>query len=128
MTNQTTEEKQTGGTDPRTKTYAYNAVGQRIGMTDQATGSADSTQSSYTFGSDVHGSVSQLLDESGEVRSSYGYDAYGKPDAKDGDVASLTTGDTNDQKPLNPYRYTGKRLDSGTAGTGETPWASIRLA
>ena len=62
------------------------------------------------------------------VRSSYGYDACGKPDAKDGDAASLTTGDTNDQKPLNPYRYTGKRLDSGTAGTGETPWASIRLA
>jgi RHS repeat-associated protein len=83
-------------------------------MTDQATGSADSTQTSYTYGNDVHGSVTQLLDENGGVKASYG---YGRQDTKDGDTAGLTTGDTNDLKPFNPYRYAGKRLDSGTAGT-----------
>jgi RHS repeat-associated protein len=87
-------------------------------MTDQATGAADSTQTSYTYGNDVHGSVTQLLDENGGVKASYGYDAYGRQDSKDGDTAGLTTGDTNDLKPFNPYRYAGKRLDSGTAGTG----------
>ncbi|WP_158290897.1 DUF6188 family protein [Kribbella antiqua] len=78
----------------------------------------DSTQTSYTYGNDVHGSVTQLLDENGGIKASYGYDAYGRQDTKDGDTAGLTTGDTNDLKPFNPYRYAGKRLDSGTAGTG----------
>lgn len=115
LSNLVTEEKQSGGGDPRTKSYAYNAVGQRIAMTDQATGSDNSTQNSYTYGNDVHGSVSQLLDESGGVKASYGYDAYGKQESSDGDPQGLSSGDLNDLKPLNPYRYSGQRLDSGSA-------------
>lgn len=118
LSNQPTREVQTGGTDPRTKTYAYNAVGQRTSMTDQATGSLDDTQTSYTYGTDVHGSVTQLLDENGGIKASYGYDAYGRQDTKDTDTTGLSSGDLEDLKPFNPYRYAGKRLDSGTAGTG----------
>ena len=74
---------QVGGDDPRTKTYSYNAQGQRIAMTDQLTGSADSTQKSFSYGVDVHGSVSQVLTDDGKVKASYGYDAYGNADTGD---------------------------------------------
>lgn len=49
-----------------------------------------------------------LLEDTGTVKASYGYQPYGEADPQ------LTQGDTDVQKPLNPYRYTGKRLDSGS--------------
>jgi RHS repeat-associated protein len=61
----------------------------------------------------VHGSISQLIDEAGTVKASYGYTVYGGSDA--GDTQSLTAGDTNSQAPINPMRYSGKCTDSGTA-------------
>jgi RHS repeat-associated protein len=66
----------------------------------------------------VHSSVSQLINKSGQVRASYGYDAYGGADARPTDGQALTSGDTNDLAPLNPYRYSGRRIDSGTASSG----------
>ena len=106
-----TEEVQTGGTDPKTKTFSYDAYGHRIAMTDT---NGSGTVETFTYGHDVHGSVSQLINDSGNVRASYGYDAYGGTDAAVGGE-SLTAGDTDAQAPLNPYRYTGKRMDSGQA-------------
>jgi RHS repeat-associated protein len=108
-----TEEQQTGGTNPRTKTFSYDAYGHRIAMSDKPTGSTDQADH-YTYASDVHGSISQLIDTAGNVKASYGYTPYGGADAPATDNETLTTGDTNNQAPLNPYRYTGKRLDSGT--------------
>ncbi len=122
LTTQVGQEVQTGGTDARTKTYSYNSQGQRMSMTDQQTGQPDSTQQSYSYAVDVHGSVSQLLSMDGKVKASYGYDAYGNADTSDtgtGSDKSLTTGDIDDQDPLNPYRFTGKRMDSGTAAENQ---------
>jgi len=62
----------------------------------------------------VHGSVSQLLDDAGNVKASYGYTAYGASDAPSSDTESLTSGDPDPQAPLNPYRYASRRIDSGT--------------
>jgi len=62
----------------------------------------------------VHGSVSQLLDDAGNVTASYGYSAYGGSDASSSDTESLTRGDPDPQAPLNPYRYASRRMDSGT--------------
>lgn len=122
LTTQVGEEKQTGGDDPRTKTYSYNAMGQRISMTDDSSREDAQPKESYTYGNDVHGSPSQLLTEDNKVEASYGYDAYGNAqDDQEGE--SLSTGDTDEQAPLNPYRFSGKRLDSGTAGTGENATA-----
>jgi hypothetical protein len=56
----------------------------------------------YTYGHDVHGSVSQLLTDTGTVKASYGYDAYGGTDAPPSDPQTLTTGDPDNQTPLNP--------------------------
>jgi YD repeat-containing protein len=111
LTNLVTEEKQAGGNNPKTKTYSYDSYGHRIQLTDKnnTTGATDT----YTYGTDVHGSISQLITDSGKVKASYGYDAYGGTDSTDSE--SLTTGDTDTQAPLNPYRYSNKRLDSGTA-------------
>ena len=111
MTSLVTEEKQTGGASPKTKTYAYDAYGHRLSMTD--TDSAG-TPTTYTYGHDVHGSVSQLINDAGGVKASYGYDAYGGSDAGTG-AQALTSGDTNSQAPVNPFRYTGRRVDSGQA-------------
>jgi RHS repeat-associated protein len=115
LTNLVTQEAQTGGSNPKTRTYSYDAYGNRISLIDKnnSTGATDT----YSYGHDVHGSISQLINDGNQVRASYGYNAYGGVDATG--TEALTTGDTNALAPVNPYRYTGKRLDSGLAtGTG----------
>jgi RHS repeat-associated protein len=124
LTNNVTEEKQSGGTNPKTKTFSYDAFGHRISMTDTVNGSTQTDTFTYSY--DVHGSVSQLIDSSGKVRASYGYDAYGGQDSPDDDAQGLTTGDLNDKAPLNPYRYSGRRLDSGSA-TATKPATSMDM-
>ena len=81
-----TEEKQTGGTNPATKTHAYDAYEHRIGLTD----TLGTTVNTYSYGHDVHGSVSQLLTDAGTVKASYGYDAYGGADAPTSDTQAQT--------------------------------------
>jgi hypothetical protein len=45
--------------------------------------------------------------------------SYGGQEAPDSDTQSLSTGDPDNQTPLNPFRFSAKRMDSGTAdGTG----------
>lgn len=89
-----------------TKTYSYDANGQRISLTEDPH-NTDPTQT-YTYGYDPHGSVSVLLDDTGQTKATYGYDAYGNPDTQ------LTAADPTDTNLLNPYRYTAKRHDTGT--------------
>ena len=117
LTTQVGEEKQTGGADPRTKTYSYNAMGQRISMTDVSS-NPDNTEpkESFTYGNDVHGSPSQLLDEDGKVEASYGYDAYGNAQDDQGRSESLTTGDTEDQAPAQPLPLLGQADGLGHGG------------
>jgi RHS repeat-associated protein len=118
LTNLVTQEAQTGGSNPKTRTYSYDAYGHRISLISKnnTTGVTDPT---YTYAHDVHGSISQLLTDGGQVRASYGYDAYGGVDATG--TEALTGGDTNALAPFNPYRYTGKRLDSGLATGSGSP-------
>ena len=118
LTNQATEEKQSGGLNPKTKSFSYDSYGHRLSMTE--TDNATLAQSNYTYGHDVHGSVSQLIDDTGKVKASYGYNAYGGSDASSSDPQALTTGDTNNLAPVNPYRYSNRRMDSGTASSGTT--------
>jgi RHS repeat-associated protein len=109
-----TREEQSGGTNAKVKTYSYDAYGHRLSMSDQVKGSATPPEP-FTYSHDVHGSVSQLISDAGSVRASYGYDAYGGQESPDSDAQSLTTGDPDNQTPLNPFRYSAKRMDSGTA-------------
>jgi RHS repeat-associated protein len=100
------------------KSYSYDAYGQRFHLTDQPSvkqpdGSfQDQAQSSVTYGYDPHSSVSLLLNDSGAdrgtARAVYGYTPYGGSDDQ------LSQGDEDKLAPLNPYRYTGKRFDSGS--------------
>ncbi|MDQ1699252.1 MAG: hypothetical protein QOG34_1115, partial [Frankiaceae bacterium] len=103
--------RNTGGTtNTDTKSYTYDAYGHRIALADATTPSGGTTTTSrYTYGYDVHDSASLLVDEStGTAKASYGYTPYGASDP------TLSKGDTNQNSPLNPYRYTGKRFDSGS--------------
>jgi RHS repeat-associated protein len=87
-----------------TKSYAYDAYGHRISMAkDDGT-----TKESFTYGYDVHGSTSLLLDASGNPKAAYGYTPYGELDKE------LSKGDNDEDNPLNPYRYSAKRFDSGS--------------
>ncbi len=96
------EEHKSGTSTTTTKTYSYDAFGTLSGMADTAKGEQ------YTYALDVHGSVSMLLDKAGNADASYGYEPYGEQ------VSGLTQGDTDQDNPLNPYRYTQKRYDSGS--------------
>lgn len=92
------------------KAYSYDAYGQRTGMTKTDNGQTEN----FTYGYDVHGNVSLLVNGTnspGTVKASYGYSPYGELDS------GLSKGDTND---LNPYRYSAKRSDpaSGTYDMG----------
>ncbi|MCA1712761.1 MAG: hypothetical protein LC789_14440 [Actinobacteria bacterium] len=63
----------------------------------------------FTYSYDPHGSTSLLVDEAtGQASASYGYTPYGNQDM------TLTKGDADQNSPLNPYRYTAKRFDSGS--------------
>lgn len=92
-----------------TKDYTYDAYGHRIDMTDDPSGTAPAEH--YTYGYDPHGSVSLLLKDPAQVtdgehaKAAYGYKPYGLPDQ------TLTKGDTNEKAAINPYRYTGRRID-----------------
>ncbi|HEX7743839.1 MAG TPA: Ig-like domain-containing protein [Micromonosporaceae bacterium] len=118
LSNLVTEEKQSGGSNPKTKSFSYDAYGHRIAMQDKT--NATGVTETFTYATDVHGSVSQLISEAGTVKASYGYSAYGSRDN------SLSTGDLNDKAPLNPYRFQNKRLDSGSATTAK-PASSVDM-
>ncbi|MEV4315002.1 DNRLRE domain-containing protein [Actinocrispum sp. NPDC049592] len=119
LTKQVTEEKQSGGDNPRTKSFSYDTYGHRIAMGDKD--NASGQEDKYTYSHDVQGSVSQLIGAGGKVKASYGYDAYGGSDADSNDQETLSTGDTDNQAPVNPYRYSGRRMDSGSVASSTTP-------
>lgn len=107
LTNLVTQETRTGDpTTDTTKSYSYDAYGHRIALRDAPVAG---TPTNYIYSYDVHGSVSLLsIAGTGNAAVSYGYDAYGEKDA------DLTKIDTDDSNPLNPYRYSAKRFDSGS--------------
>ncbi len=95
-----------------TKEFGYDSDGNRITLTREKDGNP---QRDFSYGYDVYGNVSLLLDDAGSARAAYGYQAYGDPEPdvtaeRDGDDPSTPTTDT---EPLNPYRYSAKRLDTG---------------
>jgi RHS repeat-associated protein len=96
-------------TSTDTKTYDYDAYGNRISLKDSNVAGGTTTTSNFTYGYDLQGSTSLLVDQSnGSVKASYGYTPYGASDS------TLSKGDTAVNTPFNPYRYTAKRLDSGS--------------
>jgi RHS repeat-associated protein len=101
-----TEEQQSNSSGVlATKDYTYDAFGHRLSQS--VTGPALPNGIS-TYGYDVHGSVSQLVDASGNTQASYAYKPYGQTDT------GLTQGDTDPLNPLNSFRYSAKRLDTGS--------------
>ncbi|HYO60808.1 MAG TPA: RHS repeat-associated core domain-containing protein, partial [Actinomycetota bacterium] len=111
LTSLVTKESFTGSdADSEHKTYTYDAYNTRISMVDDPTGTG--ANKTYTYGYDAQGSVSTLLDDStGTVKATYGYDAYG---GKDTGLSAGDDGTGRETDPLNPYRYTGRRLDTGS--------------
>lgn len=108
LTNLATREtrKDSTGALLRDNTYGYDVYGHRL----TETSATPTGTSQYSYGYDVHGSVSLLLDQTtGAAAASYGYTPYGDGD---GD-ATLTKGDTDTRSPINPYRYTARRYDTG---------------
>ncbi len=99
--------------DTDEKRYSYDPYGGR-----NALEADNGTPDIYLYTYDAHGSTSLLIQDanSGSAQASYGYDAYGGTDTdltrelKPGE----TTVETSANDPLNPYRYTGKRKDTGT--------------
>ncbi|HVE95052.1 MAG TPA: DNRLRE domain-containing protein [Acidimicrobiales bacterium] len=100
-----TEQHKVAGATTRTKSYGYDASGGRVSLTDApATGPA----ADVTYGYDPHGSVSLLVKADGTAAAAYGYTPYGTADA------ALTKGDISETDPVNPFRYTARRLDTGS--------------
>ncbi len=88
-----------------TKSYGYDQLGDKASLVVAPQGQS-ATRS--TYGYDPHGSISLLLGSNGTATAAYGYTPYGKTDT------ALTKGDAGATNPLNPYRYSGKRHDSGS--------------
>lgn len=129
LTGQVAGETQFAGSSPTpaqeltTKTYSYDVWGHRIAVSDDATdlgapGAGDPAAKPYTYAYDVHGSVSLLLDEAGTATASYGYRPYGAADdaltAGDFDPSDPDEDTAREDNPLNAFRYTGRRLDTGS--------------
>jgi RHS repeat-associated protein len=106
---QLTEEQQSNSTGVLdTRDYSYDVYGNRLSQT--ITGSTLPTvpNGTSTYGYDVHGSVSQLIDANGNSQASYGYKAYGQTDG------GLTQGDPDPLNPVSSFRYSAKRTDTGS--------------
>lgn len=88
-----------------TKSYGYDAFGERTSLATTPSGGPTSVD---TYGYDADDSVSLLVDAAGTAKASYGYRPYGEADTE------LTKGDTNADNPTNPFRYAAKRFDSGS--------------
>lgn len=99
------QHKDGAGTLVTTKSYGYDAFGERTSL---ATTPAGGPTSVDTYGYDTDDSVSLLVDAAGAAKASYGYRPYGEGDTE------LTKGDTNADNPTNPFRYAAKRFDSGS--------------
>ncbi|MDR2985332.1 MAG: hypothetical protein LBV34_10880, partial [Nocardiopsaceae bacterium] len=89
--------------------YGYDPAGHALTFTDTPySNGAPQSPTTYSYGVNVHDSVDLLVNPSGNVSASYGYQPYGQADT------TLTQGDTNTTSPLNPVRFEQKRLDSGS--------------
>jgi RHS repeat-associated protein len=95
------------------KMYSYDPGGGRSAV---ETTNLSNTVADYTYAYDAHGSVALLVTDERSVQASYGYDPYGGEDEtltkelKQGSTTVITDPDD----PLNAYRYTGKREDTGS--------------
>jgi RHS repeat-associated protein len=116
------QHKNSDGSLRTTKSYSYDAFGHRIAMTDKRknTATGQDQEKDYLYGEDVLGSVSLLIDDAGDAKASYGYTPYGDEDAEltqeKGPKPDETSKEINTtrEEPLNPYRFSGKRFDSGS--------------
>lgn len=114
------------------KSYLYDAYGHRISLGDRSATCAAPTQPAsptmYDYGQDVHGSVGTLNKDgntSGSASAVYSYTPYGQEDDQADQTKSLSKGDvlqsgtvvngtTRNDNPLNPFRYSAKRYDTGS--------------
>jgi RHS repeat-associated protein len=93
------------GSAATTKSYGYDAFGNKASFNDSATGAT------RFYGYNPHGDVSQLLDVTGAATAAYGYRPYGDEEQGTG---AISQGDAWDRaNPLNLYRYSAKRFDPG---------------
>ena len=94
-----------------TRAYDLDATGRRLRLHEKPYDAAGSPQpvNRYYYGYDPRGSVSLLLNEAGGAKASYGYTPYGKVDA------GLTSGDSELASLVNPFRFQGKRFETGSA-------------
>jgi RHS repeat-associated protein len=114
------------------KSYLYDAYGHQVSMGDRSASCAATTQPAsptmYDYGQDVHGSVGTLNKDgntSGSASAVYSYTPYGQEDDQADQAKSLSKGDvlqsgtavngtTRNDNPLNPFRYSSKRYDTGS--------------
>ncbi len=92
------------GTTTSTKPYAHDAFGRRATIAE----TVGATTSQYSYLYDPHTSVSLLIDQANTVKESYGYAAYGAANA------ALSKTAAGFSAKVNPYRYSGGRLDTGS--------------
>lgn len=111
------------GTALTAKSYSYDAWGHRISLTNDETqagsgGSTDPEAETFTYAYDVHGSVSLLINDSSTATASYGYRPYGGANdaltAGDFDPSNPDEDPDREDNPLNAFRYSGRRLDTGS--------------
>ncbi|HXH80276.1 AHH domain-containing protein [Nocardioides sp.] len=138
------EQRDTGGAWQLAKAYTYGPGGEQLAMRDigvnvpgpDATESTDPDKQldagesrELFFGTNPHGDIETLTDNTGEVVSSYRYTAYGSADQSGSlgiDAPDTETpedaqaGDEPEDAPhanvVNPYRFNGKRYD-GASGS-----------
>lgn len=92
------------------RTYTYDAWGQRLGQIKHDTATP---QESY-YGYNVHSDVETLTTEGGGTRATYGYTAYGNDDKEAFTGIDKPSVTQPDAEPYNFYRYNGKRWDANS--------------
>jgi hypothetical protein len=85
------------------KDFIYDVYGHRLAMTVSGSTLPAVPNGTFTYGYDVHRSVSQLVDANGNTTASYGYAPYGQSDG------TLSQGENADKtNPINPFPVLGQ--------------------
>jgi len=96
------------GDGATTKTYSYDAYGNKAGL-------VDSTRGDLLYAYNAHGDVSQLLNTAGAAKAAYGYRPYGDEEQGNGAISQGDSGTPiahGTTGVLNNYRFSAKRFDS----------------
>lgn len=108
------EQKNSSGAWAVSKAFSYAPSGEPLSMVDTPLGGTEAPKTLY-YGTNPHGDVETLTDETGATKATYRYEAFGTLDPSGTTGLDKVMNDpVQDADLMNPYRFNSMRVDGAT--------------